>query len=117
MIDMIFFLVLSSVSARTNDDSCPESKAARILSFSRKPDVPEDMFHMGCEQLLIYQLAHLTRPDAKHFLEAGTNLGYIGSRIFSLWSPGSGLDPVSLHARLERDWHGSNSASTCHDGM
>ena len=67
--------------------------------------------------MIVYQLAHLTRPEATTFFEAGTNLGYTASRVFSLWSPGAGLNAVTLHSHLEKEWRGSNPASTCHDGM
>jgi hypothetical protein len=36
-----------------------------------KPDNQDDFFKMGCEQMILYQLAHLTMPEAKHFIEAG----------------------------------------------
>jgi len=91
-------------------DVCPLAKAQKSLSFTRK------QFHMSCEPLVIWELAQLTKPSAKHFLEAGANLGYYGSRVFALWSPGTGLKPTTLQPHLQEEWKGSNSWSTCHDG-
>jgi hypothetical protein len=46
-----------------HEDACPAAKAAARVALGRKA------FHMGCEPLVVWQLAQLTRPDAKHFLE------------------------------------------------
>jgi hypothetical protein len=73
---MVLRLTISSGLEPLDPHSlCPEEKALSTLKFGRKPASKENMFHLGCEQMVIYQLAHLTRPEAKHFFEAGTNLG------------------------------------------
>jgi len=63
----------------SGEDLCPEAKAMSRLQLTGKE------FFMGCDPLVVWQLAQLTMPGAKHFLEAGTNLGFYGARIHNLW--------------------------------
>lgn len=53
-----------------------------------------------CDRDNIWQLMHLTLPDAKVFLDVGGNLGYSAARIFGLWSPGHQFNRTSLYRAI-----------------
>jgi len=61
-----------------NEDSCPAEKVERRLALT-KPQ-----FYMGCDPIFVWEMAQLTKPDAKHFMEAGANLGFYGARAVGL---------------------------------
>lgn len=69
----LFFVALCfiAISDGAETDVCPEAKALHALRMGIKPALKTDFFKLGCEQMIIYQLAHLTMPEAKHFFEAG----------------------------------------------
>lgn len=71
----LFFIALSFLAIAdttvSEHDVCPEEKALHLLRMGIKPTIKTDFFKLGCEQMIIYQLAHLTMPEAKHFFEAG----------------------------------------------
>ena len=56
------------------EDACPEEKVEKRLALTKK------QFYMGCDPIFVWEMAQLTKPDAKHFMEAGANLGFYGAR-------------------------------------
>jgi hypothetical protein len=56
------------------EDTCPAEKVEKRLALTK------NQFYMGCDPIFVWEMAQLTKPDAKHFMEAGANLGFYGAR-------------------------------------
>ena len=49
------------------------------------------------------RLVHLLMPNARTFVDIGSNKGYSGARFYALWNPELGLDEKVLHSHLARE--------------
>mmetsp|Transcript_6573 Transcript_6573/g.7957 ORF Transcript_6573/g.7957 Transcript_6573/m.7957 type:complete len:446 (-) Transcript_6573:26-1363(-) len=62
------------------------------------------------------RLVHLLMPQAKVFVDIGSNKGFSGARFFALWAPEYGMNPKLLH-RFNSKQGGSEcgACGDCHD--
>lgn len=69
----------------------------------------------GCpgEDDIWLRFAQLLMPDAKTFIDIGSNKGFTAARLFELWSPELGLEAHALHTALKKTSPTSRELTEC----